>query len=178
MCTLLTPLRMAPSEHQDISAGENEERLEPLAHCWWGWKMVQPLWKQYGGSQKNKQKQNYHMATLHSKSTAEYVLQRTESRVSKRNPHTTFTAAEGGGNPCSKTDGWIHNKAYTLSGVLCVFSRSVMSHSLRPHGLWPARLLCPWDSPSKNTGVGSHAQSQKDILFDSTCMRSLESSHS
>ena len=23
-----------------------------------------------------------------------------------------------------------------------------------PHGLWPARLLCPWDFPSKNTGVG------------------------
>ena len=20
---------------------------------------------------------------------------------------------------------------------------------------WPARLLCPWDSPGKNTGVGS-----------------------
>ena len=25
------------------------------------------------------------------------------------------------------------------------------------HGLWPARLLCPWDSPDKNTGVGGHA---------------------
>ena len=35
-------------------------------------------------------------------------------------------------------------------------SRSVMSDSLRPHGLYPARLLCPWDSPSKNTGVGHH----------------------
>ena len=29
--------------------------------------------------------------------------------------------------------------------------------TLRCHGLWPARLLCPWDSPGKNTGVGSHA---------------------
>ena len=27
---------------------------------------------------------------------------------------------------------------------------------LRPHGLWPARLLCPWDFPGKNTGVGCH----------------------
>ena len=33
---------------------------------------------------------------------------------------------------------------------------SVMSDSLRPHGPWPARLLCPWDSPGKNTGVGCH----------------------
>ena len=28
---------------------------------------------------------------------------------------------------------------------------------LRPHGLQPTRLLCPWDSPGKNTGVGCHA---------------------
>ena len=28
---------------------------------------------------------------------------------------------------------------------------SVMSDCLRPHGLQPARLLCPWDSPGKNT---------------------------
>ena len=25
---------------------------------------------------------------------------------------------------------------------------------LRPHGLQPVQLLCPWDSPGKNTGVG------------------------
>ena len=31
---------------------------------------------------------------------------------------------------------------------------SVESHSLRPHGPQPARLLCPWDSAGKNTGVG------------------------
>ena len=28
---------------------------------------------------------------------------------------------------------------------------------LRPRGLWPARLLCPWDSPGKNTGVDCHS---------------------
>ena len=28
--------------------------------------------------------------------------------------------------------------------------------SLRSHGLQPARLLCPWDFPRKNTGVGCH----------------------
>ena len=33
---------------------------------------------------------------------------------------------------------------------------SVMPASLQPHGLQPARLLCPWDSPGKNTGVGCH----------------------
>ena len=38
-----------------------------------------------------------------------------------------------------------------------VFSRSGMSDSLPPHGLQPTRLLCPWDSPGNNTGVGHHA---------------------
>ena len=34
---------------------------------------------------------------------------------------------------------------------------SVMSDSLQIHGPEPTRLLCPWDSPGKNTGVGGHA---------------------
>ena len=29
-------------------------------------------------------------------------------------------------------------------------SLSVVSDSLWSHGLWPARLLCPWDAPGKN----------------------------
>ena len=33
-------------------------------------------------------------------------------------------------------------------------SSSVVSDSLRPHGLWPTRLLCLWNSPGNNTGVG------------------------
>ena len=37
-----------------------------------------------------------------------------------------------------------------------MLSCSVVSDSLLPHGLWPTRLLSPWDSPGKNTGVGGH----------------------
>ena len=29
--------------------------------------------------------------------------------------------------------------------------------TLHPHGRWPARLLCSWNSPGKNTRVGCHA---------------------
>ena len=29
--------------------------------------------------------------------------------------------------------------------------------SLEPPGLQPARLLCPWDFPGKNTAVGGHS---------------------
>ena len=36
--------------------------------------------------------------------------------------------------------------------VLC----SVMTDSLQPRGFQPARLLCPWDFPGKNTGRGCH----------------------
>ena len=35
-----------------------------------------------------------------------------------------------------------------------MLSRSGVSDSLRPPGLQPTRLLCPWDPPGKNTGVG------------------------
>ena len=33
---------------------------------------------------------------------------------------------------------------------------SVVSYSLWLHGLYPASLLCPWDFPGKNIGVGCH----------------------
>ena len=38
--------------------------------------------------------------------------------------------------------------------ALSCFHPSVVSNSLRRHGPWPTRLLCPWDSPTKSTGVG------------------------
>ena len=41
---------------------------------------------------------------------------------------------------------------------------SVVSGSLRPHGLLPARLLCPKDFPGKNTGVGCHFLIQGTFL--------------
>ena len=47
---------------------------------------------------------------------------------------------------------WI---CYCGSDTMCV-SCSVEADSLWPHGLWPARLLCPWHSPGKNTGTGCH----------------------
>ena len=40
--------------------------------------------------------------------------------------------------------------------LLLLLIASVMSDSVRPHGLQPTRLLHPWDSPGKNTGVGCH----------------------
>ena len=49
---------------------------------------------------------------------------------------------------------------------------------LRPHGLWPVRLLCPWNSPGKNTGVGSHSLLQgifptQGLNLDLLCCRQI-----
>ena len=38
-----------------------------------------------------------------------------------------------------------------------LFSCSVTSDCLQPHGLRPARLDCPWDFPGKNIGMGCHS---------------------
>ena len=37
-----------------------------------------------------------------------------------------------------------------------MYAQSLRPVSLQPHGLYPDRLLCPWDSSGKNTGVGCH----------------------
>ena len=43
-------------------------------------------------------------------------------------------------------------------------SRSVVSSSLRPLGLKPTTLLCPWDFPGKSTGVCCHFLRQRIFL--------------
>ena len=45
-------------------------------------------------------------------------------------------------------------------------SCSVVSDSLQPHGATGelTRLLCPWDSPGKNSAVGNHSQLQGIFL--------------
>ena len=45
---------------------------------------------------------------------------------------------------------------------MCVFT--VVSDSLQPHGLQSARILCPWNPPGKNTGVGCHSLLQGPFL--------------
>ena len=51
--------------------------------------------------------------------------------------------------------------AYSLEGKLwptCLPAKSLQScPTLWPHRRQPTRLLCPWDSPDRNTGVGCHS---------------------
>ena len=56
----------------------------------------------------------------------------------------------------------LHMKMYYIKYFLAsyeyyafFFSLSLLSR-VQPHRQQPTRLLCPWDSPGKNTGVGCH----------------------
>ena len=64
---------------------------------------------------------------------------------------------------CDNLEGWEGvggGREVREGGDICmccaVLTCSVVYDSFRPHGLQPARLLCPWVSPCKNTGVGCH----------------------
>ena len=76
-------------------------------------------------------------------------------------------------SPLATSSPTIHNTQYTMHLCIverqhallqakflrwvCVHAKSLQScPTLRPYGVQPARLLCPWDSPGKNTGVGCH----------------------
>ena len=52
---------------------------------------------------------------------------------------------------CDKKLTWIQLYSY----VVCKTLQLCLTFC-DPHGLWPARLLCPRDSPGKNTGVVCH----------------------
>ena len=45
---------------------------------------------------------------------------------------------------------------------VCVVTQSCLT--LQPHSLQPTRLLCPWDSPGKSTGLGCHSLLQGIFL--------------
>ena len=52
----------------------------------------------------------------------------------------------------------MQNSGISMNFGCCCYCwvASVVSDSVRPHRRQPIRLLCPRDSPGKNTGVGCH----------------------
>ena len=50
--------------------------------------------------------------------------------------------------------------------------------TLRSHGLWPARLLCPWNSPGKNTGVAIPFSRESSLPRDRTPVSCIAGSFS
>ena len=62
----------------------------------------------------------------------------------------SFTVSRVSSNSCPLSQ-WCHLPSPWVHAKVA----SVMSNSLQPSGQEPTRLLCPWDSPGKNTGVAS-----------------------
>ena len=73
----------------------------------------------------------------------------------------------------SDTIEWLNSNNQFSIRVKSV-SCSVMSDSLWPHELWPARPLCPWNSPVKNTGVSSHSLLQGIFLIQRSNLALLD----
>ena len=63
-------------------------------------------------------------------------------------------------SPSFMASPWEKSKGASESNSV---SYTVMSDSLRPHGLLPTRLLCPWDSPGKGTGMGCQSHLQGNL---------------
>ena len=52
----------------------------------------------------------------------------------------------------SEWEPWAHRHPYAAGVCVCESLSRVWLFVAQ--GLYPARLLCPWDPPGKNTGVG------------------------
>ena len=62
-----------------------------------------------------------------------------------------------GMEPASLMASVLAGRLLTTSATCCFCCLVAKSYpTLRPQGLWRARLLYPWDFPGKNTGVGCH----------------------
>ena len=74
--------------------------------------------------------------------------------------HHEITGSRGQNRAWESIEPWLHPSLLVLwKRRLKSVSCSVLSDSLR----LSSRLLCPWDSPGKNTGVGSHSLFQGDL---------------
>ena len=68
----------------------------------------------------------------------------------------------------------MHEGSSLMSSAACMLS--CFSHVQRWVTLWtvdPPNLLCPWDSPGKNTGVGCHVLLQGIFLIQGLNSRLL-----
>ena len=64
-----------------------------------------------------------------------------------------------------RTTGSVKIFLLRVNVALCVHAKLLqLCPTLRPYGLYPARLHCTWDFPGKNTAVGCHALLQGIFL--------------
>ena len=76
-------------------------------------------------------------------------------------------AVHGVSNSQSWLNNWTTTHIYCTRCVLCNEESESASHSVLSYSLWPCRsyrFLYPWNSPSKNIGVGIHSLLQGNFL--------------
>ena len=66
----------------------------------------------------------------------------------------TFKGAEVSDSQEQRVEMWVLGLGH--SGARGMVVQTLSHVRLEPHGLQPARLLCPRDFPGKNIGVGCH----------------------
>ena len=104
-------------------------------HCWQECELVQLLWKILG---------------IYRKYYA--ILGGSSKFKSKTNdPLTPLLGLHPKLSEIRNQKGSVHSRDVMFRAML---SPSVMCNYLRPHGLQPAKLFCPWDFPSRNARVG------------------------
>ena len=59
---------------------------------------------------------------------------------------------------------WFKKLNFKLHFNCCCLVTKSCPTLLQPHGLSPTRILCPWDFPGKNTGVGCRFLLQRSFL--------------
>ena len=120
-----------------------------LLHCWWGWKLVQPLWRTVWRFLKKLEIDLPYdpaipLLGIHTKET------RTErDTCAPMFTAALFTTVRTWKQPrCPSADEWIRKLWYIYTMEYSVqFSRSVVFDSLQPHEPQHARLPCPSPTP-------------------------------
>ena len=91
-----------------------------------------------------------------------------------RNPHSRLQGVKWGQRPRSPlldTQPVRGRRSLNPNPGQCIHLILSPCRTLRPHGLLTARLLCSWDLPGKNTGVGCH------FLLQRTCLTQGSNPH-
>ena len=163
----LTPISMATikknPENSEYWRGCRE--IGTFVHCWWEWKMVQPLWKHYAIAQKIK----HRMTIWSSNSISGYVSQRTESRNLERYLYThVHSSTIHNYQKLEATqvsmDRWMdkQNVVCTYSGVLFSLKKERDCICYNMDESWGH--FAKWNKPDI----------RRQILYDCTSMRYLE----
>ena len=146
------PVRMAAIQKSTSSKcwrGSGKKGI--LLHCWWECTLVQPLqrtmWRFL---------ENLELELPYDPAIPLLGIHTKETRIERDTCTPMFIAAlfriaRTWKQPrCPSTDEWIRKLWYIYT--MEYYSAIKKSHV---HGLY--RLLCPWDSPDKNTGVSSRS---------------------